>query len=281
MPSKLRRLHFSLFLAAFAAVSLFSASSTSASVTFTLVNNSSASLRGDWFSDDWYNPPKRETPPPCSGGAWVDGYTPAWGYTMDPGMSAWITLSDSPWSDCDGWSQIPTDGIAGWFPPDGPDAPSWMFKPDDPPSPWAASLTCSQWIGEPPVQFSVDGLTCTVSNPPSTPSANFVSSTAALRHGYALIPVQLFAKPGVAGLRGRFEIVLRDRKGHVEGRGGETLSVGFPRAVLVPVDRAARKRVAKHKHATVRATLSRIDGNPGTGDRAKLILQRRRVTPGL
>jgi hypothetical protein len=69
------------------------------------------------------------------------------------------------------------------------------------------------------------------------------------------------------------EADLRDTRGRLHGRGRETMGVGWPRDVEVPVDRSLRLQVAKHKQVEVWVTVRRIDGKSGRGDHKKIILQ--------
>ncbi len=141
----------------------------------------------------------------------------------------------------------------------------------------SATLTCGiNGNSSPTVTASVDGLTCTVADAASAPAASFVSSAAPLRGNAAVALVQHFpdssTPAGADPVRGRHQITIRDAHGKVHGRSRKLLVAGQPRTVRVPLSRTLRKRVVKRGTVEVKATLKRIDGKPGTGDRATLVV---------
>lgn len=253
MPSMLKRLGVPILVAL--AVGSFCTATAWASDTFTLVNNSTWALGGTWFG----------YMPPCTGGAFSNEP-----YAIAKGQSASITLSRGAFTSCDG-----SISISGY---DSANGATWYFNPDDPTVGPASIASC---YAEPSlasiVVFSINGLTCTASDPPSVPVASVVASTAALRGDDAFIPVQFFAKKPISG-HARIDVVVRDLKGRLRGRGVQTIGVGWPRVVQVPVDRALRQQVAKQKQVNVLVTVRRIDGKPGNGDHLRLILQADRST---
>lgn len=243
----LKRLVFCMLVAL--AIGSFCIATALASDTFTLANNSRWPLGGDWFG----------YVPDCTSGPFSNNE-----YMINKGQSASIELARGPFTTCYG-----TISISGY---DGGNGHTWYFNPDDPYSGGASITSC---YGEPSlaslVVFSINGLTCTGSEPSSVPEAHFVASAAAVRHGSAFIPVQLYAKPTSGNAR--IDVDVRDRKGRLRGHAVETIGVGWPRAVQVPVDRALSRQVGKQKHVNVSVTVRRVDGKPGSGDHLPLILQ--------
>ena len=259
---------FAAVLGALACGLLF-APSASASDTFTLTNGSrQATLTGvsNWRAPDVVGPQSLEG---CRSGPFPALDSTA--YTFRPGDSGSVTLSQDPFSSCPGALDTQSFNLIrqsqfgnGWW------------APVDPLIGFAV-LTCGV-PGQNPVLVTsrVDELTCTISDTAATASASFVSSAAPVRNGDAVALVQHF--PGSArragSVQGLHEITLRDRKGHVNGRKRAMLVSGRPRRVHVALSRALRRKVAKRGFSKVEATLKRIDGKPGTGHRATLVVMR-------
>lgn len=245
------------------------ATSAAASDTFTLENTSKrASLQG---TSDWMGPEQNTVQylGGCTTGPWPAYSDTA--YQFNPGDKGSIELSRDLFSECpsninpQSFSAV-GEGVGGggyWAPLD----PFIGF----------ASLTCGVvgQTGADQLTASVDGLTCTVTDLAGAPRASFVSSAAPLR-GHAAVPlIQHFARrSGTAAkpARGRHRVTIRSASGKVHGSSRPILVAGRAKAVRVPISRTLRKRVAKRGAIEVNASLKRIDGKPGTGDRATLVL---------
>ena len=203
-------------------------------------------------------------------------------FTFNPGDKGSITLSQDPFSSClPGINPLVDNSLTSPYLTNG----LWTWIPDDPFVGYA-SLTCelTNEYGSQPVEYSVDGLTCTISDPSPEPAGSFSSSAAPLRDGRAVAYVQHFpgsqsgASPGNPS-RGRYELILRDSKGRVHGRSKATIISGHARRVRIPVSKELRNEVAEKGHVKVKAVLKRIDGKPGSGDRAVITVMKDQ--PGL
>ena len=279
MRSTLNLTRLAAVLGALAAGLLLSAPVASASDTFFLKNNSKvATLTGTslWGKGNTMNAGCRTGPFP--------GPTLT-SFTFNPGDRGSITLTRNPFSKClPGINPLVGNPLTSPFLTNG----SWDWIPVDPFVGYA-SLTCdlSQEYGSQPVEFSVDGLTCTISDPSSQPAGSFTSSAAPVRGGKAVAYLQHFpgsnsgAPEGQAELsKGRYELILRNPKGGVHGRVKATIAFGQSQRVRVPISRALRKQVAKKGGMKVKAVLKRVDGKPGSGDRAVLrVVKARKSLP--
>lgn len=264
MSSTLKRFRLTAVLGTLALGLLISAPAASASDTFFLKNDSKvAQLEGTslWGKGN-------SMPDECRTGPF-----PAPSETLfvfNPGVSGSITLTQDPFSACPDFINPLIDNSI-----DSPGLTSgtWIWIPDDPVI-GDASLTCSLQgqSGSRQLWSSVDGLTCTIYDGVGQQAGLFGSSAAPLRGGEAVAYVQHYPEQGATGSSsGSYELVLRDRKGgRVHGREMVNLASGKPRKVRVPISEALRKQVAKKDSVQVKATLRRVDGMPGSGDRTVL-----------
>lgn len=204
-------------------------------------------------------------------------------FTFNPGDQGSITLSQDPFSKClSGVNPLVDNPITSPFLTNA----RWNWIPDDPVIGFA-SLTCYSdgGYGTQPIESSVDGLTCTFYDPSPQEAGSFSSSAAPIRGGNAVAYIQHFpgaqsgAPPGKkASSRGRYEVILRSDKGNVHGRETTTIVSGDSRKVSVPISDALQKQVANAKkdYVQVEAVLRRVDGKPGTGDRATITVMKDR-----
>lgn len=207
-------------------------------------------------------------------------------FTFNPGDRGSITLSQDPFSSClPGINPLIDNTIQS------PDLTNgtWVWIASDPVIGYA-SLTCSvlDQSGSRLLESSVDGLSCTISDGSNGDAGSFGSSAAPVRGGEAVAYVQHFAgskrgsadgrvakSAGTKGSgRGRYEVILRDRKGNVHGRMTTSIVSGPPRRVRVPISGALQKQVAKKDFVQVEASLKRVDGKGGTGDRATIAVMK-------
>ncbi len=257
-------------LAAFGVAGV-AAQSASAGDTFYLNNNSSSSLSGT--SD--YGGPNYNIPNDMS--SCVTGPFPgpnATAYTFAPGTSGSLFLTEDLfdefcYSDVNPQSfsvESPQDNGGGYWAPRDP------LIGD-------ATLTCAiNGSSDPVVTATVNGLKCNVTDGAGAPAATFVSSAAPIRGNSALALVQHFpgSKGGAASepVSGVHQVTLSDEQGNELGRTRVKLVSGKSKSVRIPMPKKLRKQVARSGSVAVDATLKRVDGKRGTGDRAVLVLMK-------
>ncbi len=258
-------------IGALAAGLLLPAASASASDTFSLVNDSKvATLIGTSLWGKGHTMPAKCRTGPFPGPTLTS-------FTFNPGGRGSITLSRNPFSKClPGINPLIDNPLRSPY----LSAGEWTWIPDDPFVGWA-SLTCEldNEYGSQPVEWSVDGLTCTISDPAPQSAGTFNSSAAPVRGRNAVVYVQHFpgslsGAPEGSSSSGRYQLILRDRKGRVHGRTKTTIISGRARRVRVPISRALRKQVARRGHVKMKAVLRRVDGKPGSGDRTVLTVMK-------
>lgn len=248
-------------------VGLFLAPSADAGDTFYLDNTTSdSSLNG--VSD--YRGPNYNTAndmSSCVTGPWPG--PSGTDYSFPPGSSGSLFLTEDLfdnfcYSDVNPQSfsvESPNDNGGGFWAPRDP------LIGD-------ATLTCAVNGAEnPPVTATVNDLKCVVADAGSAPAATFVSSAAPVRGNSAVALVQHFpASKGATSVKGVHQLTLTDERGKQLGRTRLKLVSGKPKAVKVKLPGTIRKQVSRSGSLTVDATLERIDGRKGTGDRATLTL---------
>lgn len=250
--------------------------------TFTLNNDSQGAILVG--TSNW----GRDLHPGCATGPFPAANVTD--YSFHPGDSGTVTLS-----------RISHEGCPGAIPPLGsPDtgirlrsglAGTWSWVPVDPAFGWA-TLTCGvsgqRGTAAARLRSQVNDLTCTIFSPDARAAGTFGSSAAPVRRGRAVVLAQHFpgskggsaAAPGARSARkkgpprGRYKVILRNRKGRAHGRKTVTIVSGAPRKVRVPVPPKLRRQVKKRGFVRVRAILKRIDGKPGSGHRVTLALTR-------
>jgi hypothetical protein len=263
---------------ALATVSLLIPSIASASDTFTLANNSNSgyALVGVPHGDNtWVDN--------CFVGAWSSASAGQKLPPLNPGQNGGFMLSVAPFSDCNTQHAhaVLTDSYAAvtGTTTGANSGGGFAFNAEDPTvgpasiTNCSATGTASQYLQ---FQTNQDSLTCSVSAAPGTPAVHFVASTAAVRRGAAFVPIQEFGKRRLGfPYSGRVEVILRSLKGQLLGRGTQIIGVGASRVVRVPVTPSVLKQIRGNKsHAvTVQATLKRVDGKAGAGDRIELTLR--------
>jgi hypothetical protein len=251
---------------------LLSAPAASASDTFVLENDSSvATLTGTslWGKGHTMNAGCRSGPFP---GPTLKSFT------FGPGTRGTITLSQDPFSKCLPGINPLTDN-----PLTAPQltAGFWDWIAIDPFVGYA-TLHCDtegQYGSGTPIQSSVDGLQCNYYDAGPSSAGSFTASAAPVRGGKAIVLVQ--HSPGTAegapaadSSRGRYELTLRNPKGGAHGRKKASIVSGDSRKLRVPISRALRKQVAEKGAVKVKAVLNRVDGTPGSGDRAVLVVMK-------
>jgi hypothetical protein len=275
MHSRFGGCRLTILLAALVSGLLYTASSASASDTFTLINaapnnaflidatvDNLQGVSGSCFGGVWGNPPNLPNLPPVQGN----------------NTEATLLLANDG-GDCQpNRMQLGDPSVNGSTQSGG----NWYFEPDDP-FLGSASINCpadSTFVRSWKITTDQDDLSCTFTTLSSdTPDINFVSTAAAVRHGEAFVAVQEFGRSGTRGFPfpRRIKVVLRNRKGRVVGRRQEAISVGLPRPIRVPLAHSVRRRMREKKvhQVTVTATITAPGGKPATGDHGKtLILQR-------
>jgi hypothetical protein len=259
---KLRR-----FGAAALTAGLLLAAPASASDTFFLKNQSTvASLTGTslWGKGNTMNSKCRSGPFP--------GPTLT-AFTFNPGQQGSITLSQNPFSDCQGAinpltnNPITSPYLTG---------AEWNWIIDDPVVGFG-NITCYVigGYGTQPIESGVDGWTCTVYDPSPEGAGHFSSSAAPVRGGKAVAFVQHFpgsqaGAPQGSSSSARYELSLRDKKGRVHGRNKATIISGNGQRVRIPITKELQEQVAEKGYVKVKAVLKRSDGQPGVGDRTVL-----------
>jgi hypothetical protein len=199
-------------------------------------------------------------------------------FTFNPGDKGSITLSRDPFSDClPGINPLLDNPLTSPYLTAG----LWSWIPNDPLVGYA-NLTCNLagQYGSQPVEWSVHGLTCTISDPGPESAGRFTSSAAPLRGGKAVAFVQHFPGTKAGALRGQkpsrglYRLTLRDGTGQAYGSREITIVSGRGRTVPIPTTGKLRALVAKRGHVNVTATLRRIDGKPGSGDREVITIMK-------
>lgn len=254
-------------LATLATAGLLFAPTASASDTFVLENDSSvATLTGTslWGKGHTMNAGCRTGPFP--------GPTLT-SFTFAPNTRGTITLSQDPFSKCLPGINPLTDN-----PLTAPQltAGFWDWIAIDPFVGYA-TLHCDtegQYGSGTPIQSQVDGLQCNYYDAGPSSAGTFTASAAPVRGGKAIVLVQHHpgtteGVPQGSSSQGRYELIL---KGY--GRAKATIVSGDSRKLRVPISRALRKLVAKKGVVKVKATLKRVDGQPGSGDRTVLRVMR-------
>ena len=248
---------------------LLTAQAASAGDTFYLNNNSSSSLDG--VSD--YGGPSYNIPNDMS--SCVTGPFPgpnATAYSFAPGTSGSLFLTEDLfdsfcYSDVNPQSfsvKSPQDNGGGYWAPRDP------LIGD-------ATLTCAiNGSSDPAVTATVNGLKCNVADAAGAPAAMFVSSAAPIRGNSAVALVQHFqgSNGGAKPDSGVHQVTISDEQGKTLGRTRVKLVSGKPKAIRIPMPKKLRKEVAKSGSVQVDATLKRVDGKPGTGDRASLVVMK-------
>jgi hypothetical protein len=265
--STLNRSRLAAVLGALAAGLLLTAPAASASDTFVLENDSSvATLTGTslWGKGHTMNAGCRTGPFP---GPTLKSFT------FGPGTEGTITLSQDPFSKC-----LPGINPLVDNPLTAPQLTSgfWDWIPIDPFVGYA-TLHCDtegQYGSGTPIQSQVNGLQCNYYDAGPSSAGTFTASAAPVRGGKAIALVQHHpgsaeGAPEGSSSQARYELVL---KGH--GRTKATIVSGDSRKVRVPISRALRKLVAEKGVVKVKAVLKRVDGQPGSGDRAVIAVMK-------
>lgn len=252
-------------------VGLLAAQTASAGDTFYLNNNSSSSLNGT--SD--YGGPNYNIPNDMS--SCVTGSFPgpnATAYSFAPGASGSLFLTEDLFDEfC--FSDVNPQS----FSVQSPQANGGGYWAPRDPLIGDATLTCAvNGSSDPVVTATVNGLKCNVADAAGAPAATFVSSAAPIRGNSAVALVQHFpgSGSGASGkpVSGVHQVTISDEQGEVLGRSRVKLISGKSKSVRIPMPKKLRKQVAKSGSVQVDATLKRVDGKPGTGDRAALVLMK-------
>ena len=250
-------------------VCVVTASSASAGDTFYLNNNSSSSLSGvSDYGGPNYNIPNDMSS--CVTGPWPGPNATA--YTFGPGTSGSLFLTEDLF-DAYCYSDVNPQSFSVESPQDNGGG---FWAPRDPLI-GDATLTCAiNGSTNPVVTATVNGLKCNVADAAGAPAATFVSSAAPIRGNSAVALVQHFpgSRSGTSGkpVSGVHRLTISDEQGKVLGRTRVKLVSGKPKSVRISMPKKLRKQVAKSGSVEVDATLKRVDGKPGTGDRAVLVL---------
>jgi hypothetical protein len=263
-PETIRRVVLSALAAL--AVGLAVAPSAQAGDTFWLYNTSKvASLSGtsNYAGDDYPYPNDMSS---CVTGQWPGpSATP---YKFPPGTNGSLFLTRDLFDDfC--YSAVDPQSFAV----DSPDPNGGGFWAPLDPFIGDSNLSCGiNGATEPVITATVDGLKCTVADAAGAPAATFVSSAAPVRGDSAVALVQHFPSRKSDRATGVHQLTLESPGGKRLGRKRVRLVSGKPRAIEIPLDGKLRKQVARRGSVDVDATLKRVDGERGTGDRAALVL---------
>lgn len=250
-------------------IGLAAAQTASAGDTFYLNNNSSSSLSG--VSD--YGGPNYNIPNDMS--SCVTGPFPgpnATAYTFAPGTSGSLFLTEDLFdSFC--YSDVNPQSFSVMS----PQANGGGFWAPRDPLIGSATLTCAvNGSSDPVVTATVNGLKCNVADAAGAPAATFVSSAAPIRGNSAVALLQHFpaSNSGASGkpVSGVHQVTISDEQGNMLGRTRVKLVSGKPKSIRIPMPNKLRKQVAKSGSVEVDAVVKRVDGKPGTGDRAVLVL---------